>query len=98
MSINANQEHREPSDCVPLREVIQGVIASLQQKSEHNNQPGITNSQITTIFSLAKQRGLSQKDVLVIAQKIYNKPLSELTLFEASDVIQTLIEEVKNHA
>ena len=83
---------------VPIGEVLKELMAILKKKRAASTQPKITNSQTATIFSLAKQRGISQVDILALIKHIYDKPINELTLFEASAVIETLIEEVHIHA
>ena len=98
MNQQTEQIKRTNSSFVHVSEVVQEVIKNLKNKLSQNIQPEITNSQTATIFSLAKQRGISQVKILDIIQTVYNKQISELTIFEASHVIETLLEEVKSYA
>jgi hypothetical protein len=64
---------------------------------QDNNKPQrLTNKQLATIYSIAKEKGISQKDLEQRVLDTFKKKPEYLTKQEASDVIKQLIEQEVN--
>lgn len=72
----------------PLKEILEDITANILWNRETKDNERITSSQLTTIFSIARERGISQKELSSVIQSNFNKEIIELSIREASEIIQ----------
>jgi len=80
------------STCKPLHEILEEVMANIIRNRETKDREKITSNQLTTIFSIARDRGISQKELTAIIKTHFDKELVQLSIQEASDVIKGLLQ------
>ena len=78
----------------PLKEILEDVTANILQNRETKSEEKITSNQLTTIFSIAREKGISQKELSSLIQSNFNKEIIQLSIQEASEVIQGLFKRV----
>jgi nucleoside recognition membrane protein YjiH len=74
-----------------LKEILQGITTNILQNKETKDSEKITSNQLTTIFSIAKERGISQKELSSLIQSNFNKEIIQLSIQEASELIKGLL-------
>ena len=75
----------------PLKDILEGITANILQNRETKNEEKITSNQLTTIFSIAREKEISQKELSSLIQSNVNKEIIQLSIQEASEIIQGLI-------
>ena len=75
----------------PLKEILEDITANILQNREIKNDEKITSNQLTTIFSIAREKGISQKELSSLIKSNFNKEIIQLSIQEASEIIQGLL-------
>ncbi len=85
------KEISQKTDFKPLKEILEGITANIIQNRETKSEEKITSNQLTTIFSIAREKGISQKELTSLIQSNFNKEIIQLSIQEASEIIQGLL-------
>ncbi len=75
----------------PLKEILESITANIIQNRETKSEEKLTCNQLTTIFSIAREKGISQKELSSLIQSNFNKEIIQLSIQEASEIIQGLL-------
>lgn len=59
----------------PLKEILEDITANILQNRETKNDERITSNQLTTIFSIAREKEISQKELASLIQSNFNKEI-----------------------
>ena len=76
----------------PLKNILDDIMQNILQNREANNREKITSNQLTTIFSITREKGISQREVTSLIKSHFNKDILHLSLKEASEVIRGLLQ------
>ena len=85
------KEITQNTDFRPLKEIIEEISANIILNRESKDNEKITSNQLTTIFSISREKGISQKELSSLIQSNFNKEIIELSIQEASEIIQGLL-------
>jgi len=85
------KEFKQNTGFKPLKEILDNIQANILKKRETKDNEKITSNQLTTIFRIAREKGISQKELSSLIQSNFNKEIVQLSIQEASEIIQGLI-------
>ncbi len=88
--MRTNEQIRH-SSMKPIKEILEEVQVKNIQNREDQIQEKLTSNQLTTIFQIAREKGISQTGLTNFININFNKEILQLSIREASTVIQGLI-------
>ena len=77
-------------ECQPLGAILESVQVQLVRRRDREHRK-ITSNQLTTIFHMARSKNITQQELTTFIELEFNKPIMELTIQEASELIDALL-------